>query len=126
MVEQCARIESSPGIDDALSGCQWHLKKRTSSPAATWGNDINVGVVDNGTKHLHAAPLENVAAEKNHDCSGANQIVHPLNNHGTTVAGIIAAMGNAVGVRGAAPVPKSTATPCSARPPAPRATRWTQ
>ena len=89
-------------------------------------NDINVAVVDKGMKHLHAATLENVAAERNHDYNGANQIVHPLNTHGTVVAGIIAAMGNAVGVRGAAPVPKSTATTCSARPPAPRATRWTQ
>ncbi len=65
-------------------------------------NDINAAAVDKGMKHLHAAPLENVAAEKNHDYNGANQIVHPLNTHGTTVAGIIAAMGNAVGVRGAA------------------------
>ena len=37
MVEQCARIEGSPGIDDALSGCQWRLKKRTLSPAEPTG-----------------------------------------------------------------------------------------
>ena len=35
-------------------------------------NDINVAVVDKGMKHLHAAPLENVAAERNHDYNGAN------------------------------------------------------
>ena len=27
-------------------------------------NDINVAAVDKGMKHLHAAPLENVAAER--------------------------------------------------------------
>ena len=32
--------------------------------------------------------------------------MHPLNNHGTAVAGIISAIGNAVGVRGAAPSAK--------------------
>ena len=114
---RCSNISRSSGINDALYGCQWHLKNndqfRNSAghdirveevwPTYT-GDGINVVVVDDGMHYTHEDLTDNVDTSLNHnyDPDLAN-IYHYFEWHGTAVAGLIAAKDNAVGIRGVAP-----------------------
>ena len=113
-VTDCTAISATFG--DPLSGCQWHLDN-TGQLNGTAGEDINVDevwtggnrgagvnvvVVDNGLDYLHEDLSSNVNTDLNHDYTGLDLIYHD-NSHGTNVAGIIAARGNTIGVRGVAP-----------------------
>ena len=110
-----------PGINDPLYGCQWHLRNRGQSGGGA-GEDINVdsnvdslgggqyngagigvAVVDDGMHFEHEDLKDNVDAALNHDYTGNGNLYSPLENHGTQVAGIIAARDNGIGGRGIAP-----------------------
>ena len=119
----CAKIDRSAGIDDPYYGCQWHLKNTgqftdavTSMPdirvedvwdasdPATMGEGIRIAIVDTGMHSAHEDLSLNVDTSRNHNYrNGDTNISGSRTRHGTSVAGIIAARDNSVGVRGVAP-----------------------
>ena len=119
-VNRCSNISRSTGINDPLYGCQWHLKNndqfRNSGghdirveevwPTYT-GSGINVAVVDDGMHHQHEDLTDNVLTSFNHNYDpDLTDIYHPFEDHGTAVAGLIAAKDNNLGMRGVAPEAK--------------------
>ena len=122
-VNRCSNIPTSSSINDPLYGCQWHLKNndqfRNSSghdirveevwPTYT-GSGINVAVVDDGMYYLHEDLRDNVLTSFNHnydpDATDTTDIYRPFEDHGTAVAGLIAAKDNSLGMRGVAPEAK--------------------
>ena len=117
---RCSSIPGSAGISDPLYGCQWHLNNddqfRNSAgqdirveevwPTYT-GSGINVAVVDDGMHHRHEDLTDNVLTSFNHNYHpDLTDIYHPFENHGTAVAGLIAAKDNNLGMRGVAPEAK--------------------
>ena len=117
--DECSAV-SSP-MSDPLSGCQWHLHNtgalRSGGAAqdisvlevweTTKGEGVNVAVVDTGMNHTHPDLNPNVIHDRNHDYYGGtwiNDIFRPdYSTHGTSVAGLIAAVDNDQGMRGVAP-----------------------
>ena len=117
---RCSSISRSSGINDPLYGCQWHLHNdgqfRNSAgqdirveevwPTYT-GSGINVAVVDDGMHYQHEDLTDNVLTSSNHnydpDITDTTDIYHPFEDHGTAVAGLIAAKDNSLGMRGVAP-----------------------
>ncbi len=99
--------------EDPLYSCQWHLhnledEDEDINVEPAWadginGTGINVAVVDDGIDHYHEDLAPNVDRFLNHDYSGGDDAHSPLEHHGTSVAGLIAARDNSVGVRGVAP-----------------------
>ncbi len=119
-VNRCSSISRSTGIDDPLYGCQWHLNNndqfRNSGghdirveevwPTYT-GDGINVAVVDDGMHYQHEDLTDNVLTSFNHNYDpDLTDIYHPFEDHGTAVAGLIAAKDNNLGMRGVAPEAK--------------------
>ena len=119
-VNRCSSISRSAGINDPFYGCQWHLKNndqfRNSAgqdirveevwPTYT-GSGINVAVVDDGMHHQHEDLTDNVLTSFNHNYDpDLTDIYHPFEDHGTAVAGLIAAKDNNLGMRGVAPEAK--------------------
>ncbi len=122
-VNRCSNITTSSGINDPLYGCQWHLKNndqfRNSGghdirveevwPTYT-GSGINVAVVDDGMHYRHEDLTDNVLTSFNHnydpDLTDKTDIYNPFEDHGTAVAGLIAAKDNSLGLRGVAPEAK--------------------
>ena len=116
-VNRCSNISRSTGIDDSLYGCQWHLNNDDQfRNSAGWdigvedvwptytGDGINVAVVDDGMHYTHEDLTDNVDASLNHNYDpNLNTIYHPFEDHGTAVAGLIAAKDNSLGMRGVAP-----------------------
>ena len=120
---RCSNIDRPSTVQDPQYGCQWHLnnegqlKDGTSEEdinvEAVWddsnlGAGINVAVVDDGMDYTHDDLSANVVASRNHDYTAGEgeattYIYHPLEDHGTAVAGLIAARDNSLGVRGVAP-----------------------
>ena len=98
---------------DPLYACQWHLQNQADDDEdinvePAWadginGTGVNVAVVDDGIDHYHGDLAPNVNKSFNHDYSGGGDAHSPLEHHGTSVAGLIAARDNNVGVRGVAP-----------------------
>ena len=116
-VNRCSSISRSAGISDPLYGCQWHLNNdnqfRNSAgqdirvekvwPTYT-GSGINVAVVDDGMHYQHEDLTDNVLTSFNHNYDpDLTDIYHPFEDHGTAVAGLIAAKDNNLGMRGVAP-----------------------
>ena len=114
---RCSNISRSAGISDPLYGCQWHLNNddqfRNSAgqdirveevwPTYT-GSGINVAVVDDGMHYGHEDLTDNVNTTLNHNYDpDLTDIYHPFEDHGTAVAGLIAAKDNSLGMRGVAP-----------------------
>ena len=121
LLDRCEDIDTATTISDPLYGCQWHLHNTGQLKGGTAGEDINVeevwddnnlgaginvAVVDDGMDYTHEDLSANVDTTRNHDYTGRNDIFHPLEDHGTAVAGIIAAQNNSLGVRGVAPQAK--------------------
>ncbi len=122
-VNRCSNISTSSSINDPLYGCQWHLKNndqfRNSGghdirveevwPTYT-GSGINVAVVDDGMHYRHEDLTDNVLTSFNHnydpDLTDKTDIYNPFEDHGTAVAGLIAAKDNNLGMRGVAPEAK--------------------
>ena len=116
-VNRCSSISRSSGINDPLYGCQWHLNNddqfRNSAgqdirveevwPTYT-GDGINVAVVDDGMHYRHEDLTDNVLTSFNHNYDpNQTDIYNYFEDHGTAVAGLIAAKDNSLGVRGVAP-----------------------
>jgi subtilisin family serine protease len=119
-----------PGGNDPLYAQQWHLKNTGQSAYAfntgTVDHDINVepvhklgflgdtvrvAVVDSGLQIDHPDLIENVTPGRSYDCvynesdpTPPLDPARPKGDHGTSVAGLIAARGfNGIGGRGVAP-----------------------
>ena len=115
--DSCSNFPRRAGISDPLYGCQWHLNNydQFSNSAGqdirveeVWptytGSGINVAVVDSGMHYQHEDLTDNVLTAFNHNYyRGLTDIYHPFANHGTAVAGLIAAKDNSLGMRGVAP-----------------------
>ena len=116
-INLCSNISSSSGINDPLYGCQWHLNNddqfRNSAgqdirveevwPTYT-GDGINVAVVDDGMHYSHEDLTDNVLTSFNHNYNpDQTDIYNYFEDHGTAVAGLIAAKDNSLGMRGVAP-----------------------
>ncbi len=116
-LQSCAAIPTA--VSDPLYGCQWHLTNTATSDADTnvepvWGTNaghgVHIAIVDDGMHFEHEDLQSNidVALNQNYctpsqdDCSVAS-IYTPSRDHGTQVAGILAAVANDMGVRGVAP-----------------------
>ena len=116
-VNRCSNISRSAGINDPLYGCQWHLNNddqfrngagQDISVEEVWptytGSGINVAVVDDGMHYRHEDLTDNVLTSFNHNYHpDQTDIYHPFEDHGTAVAGLIAAKDNNLGMRGVAP-----------------------
>ena len=118
-IDACTGLSTS--VTDPLYGCQWHLNNTGRNAGAAAGEDINVAevwsggnlgaevniaIVDDGLHTGHVDLTDNVDATKNHDYTGNDAVFTPPHAHGTQMAGIVAARGNALGVRGVAPQAK--------------------
>ena len=119
-IDACAAATAAlnnPQINDSLYGCQWHLRNQERggediNVEAVWveginGAGVNVAVVDDGMYYAHEDLAPNVDTALNHNYDTGNRdsrdIYGRYEHHGTAVAGIIAAQGNGIGVRGVAP-----------------------
>ena len=111
--ERCTGLTTPQS--DPWNGCAWHLNNTNQFPggagrdinveevwATTMGAGIKIAVVDDGLHYAHEDLAPNVITARNHDYFG-DDVFHPLETHGTQVAGIIAARDNDLGVRGVAP-----------------------
>ena len=119
-LDRCSNISRSAGINDPLYGCQWHLNNdnqfrdgagediRVEEVWPTYtGSGINVAVVDDGMHHQHEDLTDNVLTTLNHNYDpDLTDIYHPFEDHGTAVAGLVAAKDNSLGMRGVAPEAK--------------------
>ena len=118
-IDTCTGLSTS--IMDPLYGCQWHLNNTGRNTGAAAGEDLNVAevwsagnlgaevniaIVDDGIHAGHVDLADNVDAARNHDYTGNDAVFTPPHAHGTQLAGIVAARGNALGVRGVAPQAK--------------------
>ena len=118
-IDACSGLSAS--VTDPLYGCQWHLNNTGRNAGAAAGEDINVAevwsggnlgaevniaIVDDGIHAGHVDLTDNVDAARNHDYTGNGAALTPPHAHGTQLAGIVAARGNALGVRGVAPQAK--------------------
>ena len=113
--DRCSAFATSLG--DPLSGCQWHLSntgavraggaRKDINVANAWlttkGEGVTVAVVDGGLDSGHADLRDNVLVSRNHNYLGTGDIRNLTNDHGTKVAGLIAARDNGVGMVGVAP-----------------------
>ena len=118
--DSCSNLPRRADISDPLYGCQWHLNNygqfsngagqdiRVEEVWPTYtGSGINVAVVDHGMHYRHEDLTDNVLTTFNHNYDpGQTDIYHPYENHGTAVAGLIAAKDNSLGMRGVAPEAK--------------------
>ena len=114
-LEECR--DSSSGFDDPLFGCQGHLKADDDYDeypgsdinvvpaweAGHFGAGINVVVVDTGIDDQHQDLVGVVVVGKSGKTEHLPRLYDPRSQHGTKVAGIIAAQHNTVGVLGIAP-----------------------
>ncbi len=104
-------------FSDPFIICQWFLRNSGQFVDSTFGEDIRVqdvwnsgvlgagvgvAIVDDGFHIGHPDLAANVDATRNHDYVG-DGLFYPLGEHGTSVAGIIAARDDSVGMRGVAP-----------------------
>ncbi len=115
-IEKCSGLQTA--YSDPLFGCQWHLSN-TDANVGTPGEDIGIGdvwdtytgegvrvtVVDDAVDAAHEDLTGNVDESRSWRASGTSYFdsFTVESSHGTSVAGIIAARNNLVGVRGVAP-----------------------
>ncbi|HSW09202.1 S8 family serine peptidase [Aquabacterium sp.] len=103
----------NPGIalpDDPLRGQQWHLYPGTGANVlSVWpeytGAGVRIGVFDQGIDASHADLHDNIdqaAGRHTVDLSAGGNPVSDSDNHGTAVAGVIAADRNTIGGIGVA------------------------
>ena len=109
-IEDCTGIETPFG--DPLSGCQTHLGSSETGDLGinvqdVWetnkGEGIYVAVVDREVDYDHEDLRDNINRTLSHDYIEEDQLVLRPTGHGTSVAGLIAARDNELGVRGVAP-----------------------
>ena len=115
VLEECTAITTTQS--DPLYGCQWHLKNTGQFGAgagqdinveSVWaggnkGEGINIALLEDSLQTDHEDLVDNVLTARNRDLIGQGNVYHPLEFHGTAIAGLIAARDNDIGVRGVAP-----------------------
>ncbi len=115
VVEDCTAITTTQS--DPLYGCQWHLNNTGQFGAgagqdinveSVWaggnkGEGINIALLEDSLQTDHEDLVDNVLTARNRDLIGQGNVYHPLEFHGTAIAGLIAARDNDIGVRGVAP-----------------------
>lgn len=103
-------IENCSGISDPLYIQQWHFT--TINLNNTWqsycGSNVKISIIDDGIEIAHEDLSSNIESGKSYDYKDGDSdpTGNPINQdslHGTSVAGLIAAKDNTVGVRGVAP-----------------------
>ena len=113
-IDGCAQI--TPDSIDPLHGCQWHLHNDEDNEG-TPGNDINLGdvwqttkgegvnvaIIDQTVESSHEDLSENWNASLSHSYLPVLEQANPRKDHGTAVAGIVAARDNGKGIVGVAP-----------------------
>ena len=118
LVTQCEVLGRGEGVSDALAGCQWHLDNRgqrgarrgedanvaAAHRAGHLGEGVHVAVVDTGINLDHDDLSANTDASRSVAyCGSSTAPFSSGSDHGTAVAGVIAARDNAIGMRGVAP-----------------------
>ncbi len=118
LLEACRSLDRSDGVEDELSGCQWHLDNRAqrggtqgedanvaaAHAAGYLGEGVQVAVVDAGIYLDHEDLAGNTDSSRSRTyCKSSTGPFNPLDHHGTSVAGVIAARDNDIGMRGVAP-----------------------
>ena len=117
VADTCSAIPRSTGIDDSLYGCQWHIRNNGQFAggaandidvepvwsAGNLGEGVRVAIVDDGLNHQHPDLRDNVDTDSNFDYMGTGEIYAYHHSHGTSVAGVVAARDNRLGMRGVAP-----------------------
>ena len=111
---QCRGLTTSKS--DPWYGCQWHLSNTGQFGAGgaqdinveeVWatnkGEGVTVAVVDSGIQVDHQDLVDNIDTTRNHDYTDTDAFFAFPYYHGTSVAGLIAARDNSLGVRGVAP-----------------------
>ena len=111
---QCRGLTTSQS--DPWYGCQWHLSNTGQFGAGgaqdinveeVWatnkGEGVTVAVVDAGIQVDHQDLVDNIDTSRNHDYTNSDAFFEFPHFHGTSVAGLIAARDNSLGVRGVAP-----------------------
>ena len=111
LIDRCSAIEHD--FDDPLYGCQSEFHDRDGDAEdinvePVWaegnlGEGIIVGIVDKGIDYEHEDLRDNFDMARSHAYHGDGRIFSPNYDHGTVVAGILAARDNSVGGRGVAP-----------------------
>ena len=120
--KRCTELTADDAID-TFYGCQWHLNNTGQFPGGAmqdinveevWeegntGAGVNIAIVDDGLFYRHEDLKNSVNTSRNYDYwsleyDGPADVYQPFFvNHGTAVAGLIAAEHNEFGVRGVAP-----------------------
>lgn len=102
--------ENCSGISDPLYSQQWHFSKinLSNSWQSYCGSNVKVSIVDDGIEITHEDLSSNIESDKSYDYKDGDvdPTGSPVNQdsiHGTSVAGLIAAKDNTIGVRGVAP-----------------------
>ena len=118
LLEACRSLDRSDGVEDELSGCQWHLDNRAqrggtrgedanvaaAHAAGYLGEGVGVAVVDGGIYLDHEDLAANTDSSRTHTyCESDTAPFINGDDHGTAVAGVIAARDNDIGMRGVAP-----------------------
>ena len=118
VVTQCEASGRSDGVDDALAGCQWHLDNRgqrggsrgedanvaAAHQAGYLGEGVHVAVVDSGIDLSHPDLVDNTDPSRSRAyCGSDTAAFRHVSDHGTGVAGLVAARDDAIGMRGVAP-----------------------
>ena len=111
LLDKCSGLDTT--VSDPLFGCQWNLKN-TGQLGGTAGEDINVEavwaggnlgagisvvIIDTDMDLLH----EDLTIDQTRSYLNADPQVDAALPHATSVAGIVAARDNSLGVRGVAP-----------------------
>ena len=110
--DECAAIET--GFDDPLYGCQTNLINQAHpgehiNVAPVWeqgilGEDIIVALVDFGVDQSHEDLVGSIdLAHSTTYAPDSGRLYSPEEDHGTSMAGIIGAQHNSLGIRGIAP-----------------------
>ena len=110
--DECAAIET--GFDDPLYGCQTNLINQAHpgehiNVAPVWeqgilGEDIIVALVDFGVDQSHEDLVGSIdLAHSTTYPPDSGRLYSPEEDHGTSMAGIIGAQHNSLGIRGIAP-----------------------
>ncbi len=122
-LRDCRAAERPAGWNDALSGCQWRLygsdprshgyyrgadhydaNVAPAHAAGYLGTGATVSIVDAGVDVGHEDLADNADASRSHAyCGDDTAPFGDSSDHGTAVAGLLAARDNSVGMRGVAP-----------------------